>query len=65
MSSIPAAARQLLAAQSQATDQQINTAIVRKGLDTQQQTGEAVNAMLEQAVQLQKQLANGRIDVKV
>jgi hypothetical protein len=65
MSSIPAPVRQVLAAQNEATNQQINTALLRKGLDAQQQAGDAINALLEQTVELQKQFASGHIDVKV
>jgi hypothetical protein len=65
MSSIPAPLRQVLAAQNDATNQQINTALLRKGLDAQQQAGDAINALLEQTVELQKQFASGHIDVKV
>jgi hypothetical protein len=65
MSSIPAPVRQVLAAQNDATNQQINTALLRKGLDAQQQAGDAINALLEQTVELQKQFASGHIDVKV
>ena len=65
MSSIPAPVRQVLAAQHNATNQQINTAMLRKGLDAQQHAGDAINALLEQTVELQKQFASGHIDVKV
>jgi hypothetical protein len=65
MSSIPAPVRQVIAAQNDATRQQINTAIARKSLDAQQQAGDAINQLLEQAVSAQKQLADGHIDVKV
>ena len=65
MSSIPAPVRQVLAAQNQATNLQIDTAVLRKSLDVQQQTGDAINQLLQQAANLQKQLASGHIDVKV
>ena len=65
MSSIPAPVRQALAAQNAATRQQIDTVLIRKGLDAQQQTGDAINALLAQTVELQKQLASGHLDVKV
>ena len=54
-----------MAAKNDALQQQVNTAIARKGLDAQQQAGDAINQLLEQAVSVQKQLAAGRIDVKV
>lgn len=65
MSSIPDPVRQAIAAQNDATRQQINTAVARKGLDVQQQAGDAINQLLEQAASMQKQLASGHIDVKV
>lgn len=65
MSSIPAPVQQVLQAQNDAGRQQINTAILRKGLDHQKQTGDAINALLEQAVDVQRQIADGHIDVKV
>jgi len=65
MSSIPAPVRQVIAAQNDAMRQQIDTALIRKSLDTQKQTGDAINALLEQAVNLQEQFASGHVDVKV
>ena len=65
MSSIPPAVSQAIAAKNNALQQQVNVAIARKGLDAQQQAGDAINQLLEQAANLQKQLADGRIDVKV
>ena len=64
MSSIPAPVRQVLQAQNEATRQQINTAVLRKSLDNQKQTGDAINALLEQAVEVQRQIADGHLDVK-
>ena len=64
MSSIPAPVRQVLQAQNDATRQQINTAVLRKSLDNQKQTGDAINALLEQAVEVQRQIADGHLDVK-
>ena len=63
MSSIPAPVRQVLQAQNDATRQQINTAVLRKSLDNQKQTGDAINALLEQAVEVQRQVADGHLDV--
>ena len=65
MSSIPGPIQQVLQARQDAGRQQIDTALLRKGLDTQKQTGDAINALLEQAVEVQRQLADGHIDVKV
>ncbi len=64
MSSIPAPVRQVLQARSDATNQQINTALLKKNLDAQKQAGDAAVALIEQAAQLQRQLADGHIDVK-
>lgn len=65
MSSIPAPVQQALQARNDATRQQVATAVARKSLDVQKQTGDAINALLEQAVNVQKQIADGHIDVKV
>ena len=64
MSSIPAPAQQVIAAQRAASRQQIDLALIRKGLDAEQQSGAAINALLEQTVELQRQLAAGHIDIK-
>lgn len=65
MTSIPSSVRQVLQARGDAARQQVDFALLRKHLDAQQQTGDAVNALLEQAVIIQRQLADGHIDVKV
>jgi len=65
MTSIPSSVRQVLQARGEATRQQVDVALLRKQLDAQKQTGDAVNALLEQAVIIQRQLADGHIDVKV
>jgi len=65
MSSIPGPIQQVLQARSESTQQQIDTALLRKSLDTQKQTGDAINQLLEQAVNVQRQIADGHIDVKV
>ncbi|QDT03181.1 hypothetical protein K227x_15630 [Rubripirellula lacrimiformis] len=65
MSSIPAPVRQVLQAQQQATAQQVNFAVAGKQLDAQKQTGDAINAMLEQVVDVQSQIAKGHLDVRV
>lgn len=64
MSSISPAVNQVLQAQSEATSQKIDMALLKKNLDAQKQAGDAVNSLLQQAVQMQKQLASGHIDVK-
>lgn len=65
MSSIPPAVSQLIRAQSNAVQQQIGFAVLGKSLDAQKQAGDAAISLLEQAVSVQKQLANGHIDVRV
>jgi len=65
MSDIPAAVSQVLQARSDAVGQQINTALLRKHLDAQKQAGDAINALLAQNVEVQRQIADGHIDVKV
>ncbi|TWU54595.1 hypothetical protein Poly51_33140 [Rubripirellula tenax] len=65
MSSIPAPVRQLLQARDQATAQKIDMAVTKKALDTQKATGDAIISMLEQTVNVQKQIAKGHLDVKV
>ena len=52
-------------AQQQATRQSIDIALVKKSLDTQRNAGEAVNLLLEQAADLQRQFAGRHLDVKV
>ncbi|MDG2223669.1 MAG: putative motility protein [Rubripirellula sp.] len=65
MSSIPSVVQQTLNAQQQATQQKIDMAVIRKGMDVQKQTGQAINELLEQAVTVQRQLSEGRLDVRV
>lgn len=47
------------------TLQQINTALMRKSLDIQEQTGQATNHLLQQAIEIQRQISKGYLDVKV
>ncbi|TWU55461.1 putative motility protein [Rubripirellula reticaptiva] len=65
MSSIPAPVQQVLQARDQAMAQKIDMAVARKALDSQKQTGDAIVSMLEQNVNVQKQIANGHLDVRV
>ena len=65
MSSISGPVRQVLQAREEAVKQQVDTALLRKNLDVRKQTGDAVNALLQQAVEVQRQLADGHLDVKV
>ena len=64
MPTIPAAVGQVLQARNDATRQQIDTALLRKNLDAQKHQGEAINALLEQTVEIQRQISSGRLDVK-
>jgi hypothetical protein len=64
MSSIQASAGNSSQLAQIVTMQQINISLMRKSLDVQKQTGDAINSLLEQAVEIQRQLANGHLDIK-
>ena len=53
MSTISPAVSQLIQANNGATRQQIGMALMAKNLDVQKQAGDAVNALLEQALEVQ------------
>ncbi len=55
----------VLTAQSNASRQKVDFAVARKQLDAQRSQGDAAIALLEQAVNVQKQLAAGHLDVRV
>lgn len=65
MSAIPSPVQQVLQARQDATRSKIDMALLGKQLDVQQQTGDAINHMLREIVDVQKQLANGHIDIRV
>lgn len=65
MSAIPAPVQQVLQARQQATLQKVDVAVVGKQLDAQKQTGDAINSLLEQVVDVQKQISKGHLDVRV
>jgi len=65
MSSIQATGSPTSQAATIQTLQQINTALMRKSLDVQEQTGEAINHLLQQAIEVQKQISKGYLDVRV
>ncbi|TWU27015.1 hypothetical protein Pla52o_08720 [Novipirellula galeiformis] len=65
MSSIHPAVANVLNARNDATQQKVQMAVLAKGMAVQQQTGDAINAMLEQAQQVQTQIASGHLDVRV
>ena len=65
MSAIPAPVQQVLAARQDATASKINMQLLGKQLDVQKQIGDSINQLLEQTVVAQKQIANGRLDVRV
>lgn len=44
---------------------QIDFAVAGKTLQAQKQQGEAAVQLIEQAAQIQEQLANGRLDVEI
>ena len=65
MSSIPAPVQQVLQARNDAMRQKIDVAILKKSLDSQKQSGDAINELLSQTVKAQRQIANGYLDVRV
>ncbi|MFG0290714.1 MAG: hypothetical protein ACF8CQ_21240 [Rhodopirellula sp. JB044] len=65
MSAIPAPVQQVLQARQDATQTKIDTALLGKQLDAQQATGDAINQMIQEVVDVQKQISNGHIDVRV
>ena len=44
---------------------QVDVAVASKTLQVQRQQGDAVIQLIDQAVQIQEQLASGHIDVKI
>ncbi|TWU36593.1 hypothetical protein Q31b_48740 [Novipirellula aureliae] len=65
MSSIHPAVANVLNSRNDANQQQVQMTLLAKQLDTQKQAGDAIHSMLEQAKQVQTQLADGHLDVKV
>jgi len=65
MSPISTAVQQVLQARQDATRSQIDMALLGQQLDVQQQTGDAINQMIRDVVNVQKQISNGHIDVRV
>ena len=65
MSAISAPIQQVLQARQDATNAKIDMALLGKQLDVQKQTGDAINQMIKQVVDVQKQLASGHLDVRV
>jgi len=65
MSSISPAVAAVLQARQDATNQQIDIALLGKQLDVQQAVGDSINQLLKESVDIQKQLAAGHIDVRV
>ena len=65
MSAIPPAVQQVLQARQDATQTQIDVALLGQNLDVQRQTGDAIVQMISEVVDVQKQLASGHIDVRV
>tara|TARA_R110002049_G_scaffold2750_4_gene21896 strand:+ start:37796 stop:37993 length:198 start_codon:yes stop_codon:yes gene_type:complete len=64
MSGIDPAVSQVLLARDHAQRQQIDIALLAKGLDSQKQIGDSINALIEQTVDVQKQISAGYLDVK-
>ncbi|EMI44183.1 hypothetical protein [Rhodopirellula sp. SWK7] len=65
MSAIPAPVQQVLQARQDATQTKIDMALLGKQLDVQQGTGDAINQMIREVVDVQKQISSGHIDVRV
>lgn len=65
MSAIPSPVQQVLQARQDATRSKIDMALLGKQLDQIQQTGDSLNQMIREVVDVQKQLASGHIDVRV
>ena len=64
MSSIDPAVSQVLLARDYAARQQVDIALLGKNLDVQKQIGDSINALIEQTVDVQKQISAGYLDVK-
>jgi len=56
---------ELVQAKADATQQKIAFGIAAKQLDVQKAQGDAIVNLVEQAVDVQQQLASGHIDIKV
>lgn len=56
---------ELIQARAEATNNKVAFAVAGKQLRAQRQQGDAMVNLVEQAVTMQKQLAAGRLDVKV
>ncbi|TWT84168.1 hypothetical protein CA13_56440 [Planctomycetes bacterium CA13] len=65
MSAIPPAVSSVLNARADATNQKVQIELLSKQLDAQKQTGDAINNLLEQAKQVQAQIQDGHIDVRI
>ena len=64
MSSIPPAVSAALNVQQQSTAAKISFAVAAKQLDAQQQAGDTINQILESAVDVSRQIAEGHLDVR-
>lgn len=64
MSPIPAPVQQVLKARQDSTQSKIDMALLGKQLDVQKQTGDAINQMIREVADVQKQLAGGHIDIR-
>ena len=62
MPSIDPAVSQVLLARQHAVRQQVDIAMLSKSLAAQKQVGDSLNAMIEQVVDIQKQIAAGYLD---
>jgi len=55
----------MIQARADSTQQKVAIAVAVKQLDAQKQQGDAAIKLIEQAVLAQRQLASGRLDVKI
>lgn len=65
MSSITPAVQSALQGRQNATQAQVDSALVGQQINSLEQTGKAIDKMIVELVDVQKQLASGHIDVKV
>lgn len=65
MSSISPAVQSALQGRQDATQAQVDSALLGQQINSLEQTGQAIDKMIVELVDVQKQLANGHIDVRV
>jgi hypothetical protein len=65
MSSISPNVQSVLQGRKDATQAQVDNALLGQQISALEQTGQAIDKMIVELVDVQKQLANGHIDVRV